>query len=154
MIKVMNQFIMSRVIWITQIWCIVILFHSFSVHLLCKTPGAAEIIFCTGSADCRIFLISVNVEFHFAFSPPVTFQGSKSNISSYIVSFSLYSVKNCIILLLLCQTFPSPLCMEISNILRKFIIQTVIYLIEKCRDFICMLISRVIFAFFLNGIGK
>ena len=40
-----------------------------------------------------------------------------------------------IILLQLRQTLPSPLCMEISHILRKLIIKSIINLIEKCRYF-------------------
>ena len=142
MIEIVDQFIMSRVIWITQIWCIVILFHSLTIYLFCKTPGASEIVFRTSSADCRIFVISVNIEFYFAFSPPVTFQCCQSNISSYIMSFSFYTIEDCVIFLFLCQALPFPLCMEISDIFRKFIIQTIIYLIEKCRNFICMLIFQ------------
>ena len=152
MIEIVDQLIMSRIVWVAQIWCIIILFHSLAVHLLRKTPGASEIIFRTSSADCRIFVIPVNIEFYFAFSPPVTFQCCQSNISSYIMSFSFYTIQDCIIFLFLCQSLPFPLCMEISDIIRKLIIQTVIYLIEECRNFICT--SRVIFAFFLNGIGK
>ena len=132
----------------SQIWCIIILLHSFSVHLLCKTPGASKIIFCSGSADCGIFIITVNIEFHFTFAPPVTFQCGKCNISSYIMTFSFYSVKDCIIFLLLCQSLSPPLCMEISDIIRKLIIQTVIYLIEECRNFICMLIFQSVFLLF------
>ena len=141
---------MSRIVWVAQIWCIIILLHSLSIHLLCKTPGASKIIFCSGSADCGIFIITVNIEFHFTFAPPVTFQCGKCNISSYIMTFSFYSVKDCIIFLLLCQSLSPPLCMEISDIIRKLIIQTVIYLIEECRNFICMLIFQSDFCFFLK----
>ena len=119
MIEIMDQLIMSRIVWVAQIWCIIILFHSLTVHLLRKTPGASEIIFRTSSADCRIFVIPVNIEFYFAFSPPVTFQCCQSNISSYIMSFSFYTIQDCIIFLFLCQSLPFPLCMEISDIIRK-----------------------------------
>ena len=34
MIEIMDQLIMSRIVWVAQIWCIIILLHSLSIHLL------------------------------------------------------------------------------------------------------------------------
>ena len=74
MIKIVDQFVMGRIIRISQIWCVIILFHGFSIHLFGKAPGTSKVIFRSCSADGRILLISVNIKFNFAFSPPVSFK--------------------------------------------------------------------------------
>ena len=66
------------------------------------------------------------------------------------MSLSFYAIQNRVIFLLLCQALSSPLRMEISNVFRKFIIQTVIYLVKKCWNFICMLIFQCNLRFFLK----
>ena len=141
---------MSRIIRISQIRCVIILFHGFSIHLFGKAPGTSKVIFRSCSADGRILLISVNIKLHFSLAPPVTFQCGKCHVGSYIMAFSFYSIQNCIIFCFFCQPFPSPLRMEISNIVRKLIIETVIYLIKESRDFICMLVFQCDLCFLLK----
>ena len=64
------------------------------------------------------------------------------------MTFSFYAIQNRIVLLQLRQTLPSPLCMEISHILRKLIIKNIINLIEKCRYFCFMLVFQCNTGFF------
>ena len=148
-IEIVNQLIVRRIIWISQIRCTIILFHRLTIYLFRKAPGTTEIIFCSRSANSWIFLISVNIEFNFAFTPPVTFQCCQCHISTYIVTLSFDIIKNYIIFLQLGDLFSSPLCMEVSDILRQsFIIQAVIHLIEECRNWIGMLIFQSDSCFF------
>ena len=37
MIEIMDQLIMSRIVWVAQIWCIIILFHSLSRWMIMET---------------------------------------------------------------------------------------------------------------------
>ena len=62
--------------------------------------GTSKIILRSCTTDCRVFNISVKVKFHFTFSPPITFQGSNSHISSYILSSSSHLIKDGIIFFL------------------------------------------------------
>ena len=140
---------MGRIIWISQIRCAIILFHGLTVYLLSKAPGTTEIIFCSCSADSRIFFISVNVELNLTFTPPVTLQCCQCHISTYIVTFSFDIIKDYIIFLQLSDLFSSPLCVEVSDILRQsLIIQAIIHLVEECRNWIDMLVFQSDSCFF------
>ena len=64
------------------------------------------------------------------------------------MTFSFYTIQYRIVLFKFRQTFPSPLCMKISHILRKLIIKGIINLIEKCRYFCFMLVFQCNTGFF------
>ena len=119
MIEIVDQLIMSRIVWVAQIWCIIILFHSLAVHLLRKTPGASEIIFCSGSADGWIILVSIDVEFHLTFSVPVAFEAGQCKISSNVLAFPFDVVEDNVVFCLFRDALTTPLGMEIGSIFRN-----------------------------------
>ena len=137
-----HRLIMSGIIRIAQKRRIVRLLHRLSVNLLCKAPGTAKVIFHSGSADRRIFVISVNIKLHFSLAVPVPLQRRMCNIRSDIMSLSFYPVQHRIILLKLRQTLSAPLRMEVKQILRHFIHLPVIDLIEKAVKLRFMLVFQ------------
>ena len=134
MVIIMYKCVMAGIKRVPQIRCTEHLLYCLSFFLLSKTPGSTKVIFCSCPADCRIFLISVNVEFNFTFSVPVTFQRSQCHICTYILTFTLYIIQNHIIFSLLCNMLSSPLRMEISCVICNLICKTVIHLIKKSRN--------------------
>ena len=75
---------------------IALLLH-ISVRISGKTPGASEIIFHSRSADRRECTVPVDVEFHFAFAPPVPLQGRQGDVGSHIPAAALHPVQNHIV---------------------------------------------------------
>ena len=115
-VKIMDFLIMTGIVGISHIWRTIILLYCFSVYLLCKAPGTAEIVFCSCTADRGIFFISINIKFDLPFSPPVSFQSRKGHISSHIMSFSFYLIQYHIVLLQLGDLLSSPLCVKICDV--------------------------------------
>src|SRR5690606_6360078 len=56
----------------------------FTARML-EVPSAAEIVFGTGSANRREFLVSVHIELDFAFAPPAGIVDLPCNVCTYIV---------------------------------------------------------------------
>src|SRR5699024_6280235 len=143
MIRIMYPFIITGVKRISHIRGTIVLLHCFPVYLFCKAPGTSEIIFRSCAADGRILLISVYIKFDFSLSPPITFQGGQSHISSYIMAFPFYLIQDHIIPAKLRDPLPPPLGVEISNVFREgFLIQAVIDLVKESRDLIGMLVFQ------------
>lgn len=141
-VKIMDCRIMGGIVGVSQIRGAVILLHRPAVHLLCKAIGASEIVFCPGAADGGIVFISIQIELDLPFSPPVTFQCGQRHIRPHIVTFSLHLIQDHVILLQPGHPLPPPPGMEIRNILRQRIIETVIHLVEKGGDGVCVLVLQ------------
>ena len=118
------------------------MFHSLSVKLLRKAPRSSKVVFSTCSAYCRIFQISVYIKLYFTFTPPVSFQCCQCQICTYIMTSPFDIIKYHIILTYRSQSLSSPLCMKICYIIIELIYNTIIYLIEKSRYRIRMLIFQ------------
>src|SRR5690242_19965004 len=74
---------------------IVYLFHTRFVFLSgIKIIRAAEVVFSTSATNSRVFGITIHKEFNFAFAPPAIVVRTISYVSSYILSFTLYTIQD------------------------------------------------------------
>ena len=88
----------------------------FSLRIF-KIPRAADVVFCSGSADRRELLISVHEKFNLALSPPAVAVDAPCEVGSDILSFSCCLVQNHIILFVFQRVVPMKLRVEIRRIL-------------------------------------
>ena len=84
---IMKEGIVGRVVRISKIRSAVLIFNGLAILLCCKAPGTTEVIFCSGSANGWIILVSIDVEFHLTFSVPVAFEAGQCKISSNVLAF-------------------------------------------------------------------
>ena len=119
------------------------LFHHVAafVRVSAEGPCAAEVIFRSGGTLAGEFIIAVDIEFEFAFAPPVTFQRGQAQICADVMAASLDAVEQDIVLLELGELFPAPLRMEIRCIVGD-IGHDIVDLIEESGYFCSVLVFQ------------
>jgi len=82
------------------------------------TVGTAKIIFLTGAADSRKFIITVEIKFYLTFSPPAGTVGAVSVKGADIMAGAFDAIYNGINLLVGQRINPTELGVEVSGMVR------------------------------------
>ena len=128
--------------------------HGLAIDLLGEAPRASEIVLGAGAADRGVLFIVIDVEFEFAFTPPVALKRGQCQVGTYIMpSPSRHQAPHS--LSPFSKALAPPLCVEIGNVIvERLVIHGVVNLVEKCADAFLCWFSSVMRARAPNGIEK
>ena len=132
-VVVVEADVVGGVVGVAEVRRTILILDRTAVLLGGEAPGAAEVVFGSGTADGWVVLISVNIEFHFAFAVPVAFEGGEGEVGADVLAFAFYVVEDDVVVGFFGDALAAPLGVEVGGIFWDFG-EAVVDLIEESRD--------------------